>query len=79
MPDKTGLLSFGIEEVDGAITHAVSYEMLVLRLCEGRHLTLHRNAAGLDVVKAFYQVHVTLTVESHGVVLVAGHVFYLEG
>ena len=78
MSDKAGLLPLGIEKVDGTVAHAVSPQMFMLRLCEGRHLTLHRNAAGLDVVEAFHQMHITLTVEGHGIVLVAGHEFYLE-
>ena len=68
---QLGNIAVFTEHIDGAVTHAVALDMLVLRFGKGCHLTLDRHLACLDVVEALHRMHASLVVEDDGVVLVA--------
>ena len=73
------LLTFAIDDVDGAVVHAVSLHVLILRFSKCCHLSLERHLAGLNVAETLDDVHLPLAVECHGTVLVTADELNLEG
>ena len=79
MTHETALFALAVDEINGAVFHAVGLHVLVLRLSEGSDLPFERHLARLDIVETLDDVHLSLAVEHYGTVLVTADEFNLEG